>query len=373
MTILMALLLCFAQAPPTFRAQELSADFGIGYAVLVADINRDSRPDVVAINPTQVVWFENPSWQPHVISDGATRRDNVCIAACDIDGDGWIDLAVGADWKPSNTTSGGTLQWIGRGNEGPSGLWRLFPIGEEPTLHRIRWGDIDGDGRSELIAAPLHGRGTRGPDWQGQGARILVFRIPKDPVAGPWTPEVADDTLHIVHNFTLADLDGDRSEEILTASREGVHRLRRQGDGSWLKTLVGEGAPGEIKLGRAGGRRLLATAEPWHGSAIVVYEEQPGLWKRQVIEEQLAGAHALGWGDFDGDGSDDLAAGWRDKEFGLAIYRRAPDGSWSKTPVDIGGMATEDLAVADLNGDGRPEIIAVGRATHNVKIYWNEK
>jgi len=40
--------------------------------------------------------------------------------------------------------------------------------------------------------------------------------------------------------------------------------------------------------------------------------------------------------------------------------------------VDDGGMAAEDLTVADLNGDGKPEIIAVGRATANVKIYWNE-
>ena len=40
--------------------------------------------------------------------------------------------------------------------------------------------------------------------------------------------------------------------------------------------------------------------------------------------------------------------------------------------VDDGGMATEDLAVADLDGDGRPETVAAGRATGNVKIYWNE-
>jgi hypothetical protein len=35
-------------------------------------------------------------------------------------------------------------------------------------------------------------------------------------------------------------------------------------------------------------------------------------------------------------------------------------------------MAAEDLTVADLNGDGRPEIVAAGRSTANVKIYWNE-
>ena len=40
--------------------------------------------------------------------------------------------------------------------------------------------------------------------------------------------------------------------------------------------------------------------------------------------------------------------------------------------LDLGGVAVEDLAAADLNGDGRIDIVAVGRATHNVRIYWNE-
>jgi hypothetical protein len=40
--------------------------------------------------------------------------------------------------------------------------------------------------------------------------------------------------------------------------------------------------------------------------------------------------------------------------------------------VDDGGMATEDLIVGDFNGDKRPDIVASGRSTRNVKIYWNE-
>lgn len=60
------------------------------------------------------------------------------------------------------------------------------------------------------------------------------------------------------------------------------------------------------------------------------------------------------------------------RDFGVVVYKRASDGSWTKSMVDDGGMAAEDLAVADLNGDGRLEIIAAGRATANVKIYWNE-
>jgi hypothetical protein len=34
-------------------------------------------------------------------------------------------------------------------------------------------------------------------------------------------------------------------------------------------------------------------------------------------------------------------------------------------------MACEDLQVMDLNADGKLDIVASGRATHNLKVYWN--
>ena len=45
--------------------------------------------------------------------------------------------------------------------------------------------------------------------------------------------------------------------------------------------------------------------------------------------------------------------------------------SFTRHTIDDGGMACEDALAADLDGDGKPDIIAGGRATHNVKIYWN--
>jgi len=357
----------------TFRAEQIASDFAVGYAVTTGDVNGDGRTDVVAINGTDLVWFEAPTWQKRVMLSGVTARDNVTLSLHDIDRDGRLDVALGAAWQPSNTTGGGTLQWIGRNGPGPDAPWALHAIGEEPTLHRIRWADIDGDGVGELVVAPLHGRGTKGPDWQGQGARILIFRPPANPALEPWAMEVADDTLHILHNFLPANMDSDPQDELLTASREGVHMLKRGADRTWTRTLVGEGTPGEIKMGRVAGRRMLATVEPWHGASVVVYAEKAGLWSRSVVEAAIAGGHALGWADFDGDGSDELAVGWRDGKPGVALYVVDREGALqSKVMVDEGGMATEDLTIADLNGDKRPEIIASGRATHNVKIYWNE-
>ena len=45
---------------------------------------------------------------------------------------------------------------------------------------------------------------------------------------------------------------------------------------------------------------------------------------------------------------------------------------FQKHVLDDRDMACEDLACADLNGDGRIDIVAAGRATGNVRIYWNE-
>ena len=364
-----------APASPAFqfRAEQIATDFGVGYAVATGDVNGDKQTDIVAISGTDVVYFPAPKFEKRVMLSGATPRDNVCIALHDIDRDGRLDVAIGATWQPSNTTGGGTLHWVRQSGTPGEPTWELYPIGEEPTLHRIRWGDVDGDRRAELIVTPLHGRGTKGPDWQGAGARILVFRPPANPQREQWPVEVADDSLHILHNFIVTNFDGDPHEELVTASREGINVLERKADGTWSRTAIGEGSPGEIKLGRVGGRRMLATVEPWHGKSLIVYAEQPGMWARTGIESEIAGGHALGWADFDGDGNDELAAGWREGKPGVAIYSVDRSGALrGKVMVDEGGMATEDLVVADLNGDKKPDIVASGRATRNVKIYWNE-
>ena len=363
-----------------FRAQEIAEGFGIGYAVLAEDVDGDGDTDIVAINETTVNWWSNPDWQRHVVLDGKTEKDNVAIAAHDIDGDGDLDFALGAAWRPSDTQGGGTLQWIAQPGD-PGGEWKHRAIGAEPTLHRMRWADTDGDGENELIVAPLHGRGTSGPaHWEGAGARLLVMRPPD------WSEEVADRSFHILHNFWVTNFDDDPADELLTASYEGVHLLDRSSDGKWTRTKLGEGyqsekirGAGEIKLGRLkSGKRYIATVEPWHANHIAIYEEPDdplSMWRRRVVAHQLGGGHALWTADLDGDGDEELAVGWRLKgegdfaQPGVAIF---DPGDWKYQIVDSGGMATEDLTVADFNADGKPDIAAVGRATHNVKIYWQE-
>ena len=95
-----------------------------------------------------------------------------------------------------------------------------------------------------------------------------------------------------------------------------------------------------------------------------------------MIDSGFVRGHALWTEDFNGDGTDEIAFGHSDtpQKFGVNVYRAAiADGTeWKKQILDEGGIATEDLVVADLTGDGRPDIVAGGRGTHNVKLYVNQ-
>lgn len=375
---------------PAFKPQEIEKDLGVGYAVTLVDVDGDGKNDIVVVDQKRVLWYQNPTWKPRTMIEGGTKPDNVCIAAHDIDGDGKLDFALGADWKPFNTKSGGTLQWIKRGKtlDEP---WSIHPIDTEPMIHRIRFIDVDGTGKPALVSVPLIGRNaTPGANWMdGEPVRVTAYRVPADPVKDRWTPDVLSDSLHVCHNFVGVPSAG-KGQNILAASYEGVSLISKAGD-KWTTKKIGAGnqddpkknlGASEIKQGTLkGGKKFIATVEPWHGFQIVVYTEpkEPGaMWDRHVIDDELKWGHAVSTADLDGDGSEELIIGVRDDggkhRRGVRIYRATDDigAKWSRELLDEGGVAVEDLAVADLDGDGRPDIVAVGRATKNARIYWNQ-
>jgi hypothetical protein len=353
------------------RIQELLGNTSTFMAVLIEDVNGDGKLDIIAAQEHRIVWFENPTWEMHTLADDSLGQSYVCMAAHDINGDGRLDLAVGSAWRPADRKTGGVIHWMRRSEPTGRALWKSFPIAEEPTTHRMRWVDVSGNGKPELIVAPLHGRAL-GDDPADEPLRVLVFSPPANPETEAWHEEVASSSLHVMHNLAPLDWKGHHATAIASAAREGLHLHRRMPDGEWRQELLGEGNPGEIKFGWLGGDRVAATVQPWHGNGLVVYRETRALpWERIEVDAGLEEGHAIAWADLDGDGVDELVAGWRKGSYGLAVYRWQDDGSWKKEIIDR-EMATEDVAVGDLDGDGIPEIVAAGRASGNIRIYWNE-
>ncbi|MFO0975057.1 MAG: VCBS repeat-containing protein [Planctomycetaceae bacterium] len=360
--------------PATFEITTIDPNIGkVCYAIVTADVNNDARPDIVALSENRVVWYEAPAWTPHVILQDQLPLDHVTIAPHDIDHDGQVDFAIGAGW-----TKTGTLHWIRRKKDS-SGLWEVFAVGEETSVHRIRWADVLGKGSPQLVVSPLNAS-------TGSGVRLLAFEIPKTPESERWQATVLNADLNRMHNHWHLDFDADGVVDTLTASREGVSLIRKDGTG-WSSVRLSEGktgesdpnsnGAGEVKSGKlSNGRRFLATVEPMHGDSLAVYLEPKSpseAWERIVIQDGFRRGHAVWTADFNGDGSDEIVFGHSDtpQKFGVMVFWSSKDKpeQWTRQILDEGEMATEDLTVTDLTGDGVPDIVAGGRSTHNVRLY----
>ena len=261
--------------------------------------------------------------------------------------------------------------------------WEMHFIDEVPTSHRVKWGDINGDGEQELINLPIVGIGATSPEYD-VNLQLKAYSIPDDLSVESWPGIVLDESLQLSHGLSLVDWDGDGREDILTASFYGVHlfQLAIQGR-SVVRTLMGTGkqeaerpaiGSSEVDVGELqDGSRYIATIEPWHGNEVVVYIDGANeLWDRLVIESELANGHALLTADLDNDGSDEIVAGGRSEPYQLVIYKK-PDAAseWNRIEVDSGGIAVSGLAIDDLNGDGFADIVGIGSGTGNLVYYEN--
>jgi hypothetical protein len=238
-----------------------------------------------------------------------------------------------------------------------------------------------------LIHAPIFGPGSQ-TTLVRKPVHLWAFRPP--PQAGqPWKVWKIDESLTVLHGIQVADLDGRGRDAILTASFEGIHRFDFHGDratGRWQKVQLAAGAPpvsdnpgasrGSSEVAAfhlAKGRMLLAAIEPWHGHQVVVYTPPvgTGLWQRHVIDDTLQEGHALVTGDFDGDGQDEIIAGWRAGGGGLRLYKATDaTGQQFKTFQIDTAMPAEGAVAADINGDGKLDLVVIaGRAN---QLVWYE-
>ncbi len=382
-------LAALAGEPPQarFRAVDVDTTVGIGYGVAVADVDGDKKLDVLLVDKDVVAWYKNPGWEKHVIAEKLTPKDHVCIAAADIDGDGKAEVAVGAEWNPGDTQNSGAVFYLLPPKDRTQ-KWDPIKLPHEPTVHRMRWVK-DWQGRMTLLVVPLHGRGNNPSTGDGAGVKVQRYVPPANP-RDNWEVQLIDDSLHKTHNFDPVQWDDDPAQELLIGGKEGLFVSNWAQEENKMKlTPLGTnevGGVGEVRLGKlAGGKRFIATVEPMHGNTLAIYTEPSSgnaraLWKRQVLDESLMDGHALACGDLLGIGRDQIVVGWRamnrprNVKVGIKLFAPLDETGekWRATLVDDDTMACEDLQLADFNGDGKLDIVAAGRATKNLKVYFNE-
>ena len=315
---------------------------------LIGDIAGNGLPDIVIASKygeNNLVWYENPTWQRHII--GTTHVEAGGILA-DITGNGRLDMVAGCPMDAPAGYANRGLFWF-QCPDDPRERWRSHVITDRfMKYHDQDIGDVDGDGEPELVFA-------------SQGSKIVgYFDIPTDPTVEPW-PESC---LHIVHEglglegVKAEDIDGDGRLEIIA----GAGYFHREPSGSWVRidfpidldprTLAAVGDLG------GGGKKDVVLSEGELDEGRIVLLESPG-WKPRILGEGFYHPHSLELADFDGNGLLDIFIG----EMGLrgfatpreVVFRNSGDGSFEMQVV--GHLPTHGAKVADITGDGLPDII----------------
>ena len=209
MIFLLLLLACGALRAATLPAELtehlIAADLKGGYQVVVADLNKDGKPDIIALASglKELVWFENPGWTRHVLAGDFNHMIN--LAAWDTDGDGIPKIVLAHEFANQAKNSIGILSLLTHGAD-PREPWKVIEIDRIPTSHRLRWADIYGNGKKVLVDAPLTGLKAEAPEYRGK-TPLVIYK------PGAWMREtIPQQNEGVEHGIYITDWDGDGRE-----------------------------------------------------------------------------------------------------------------------------------------------------------------
>lgn len=139
----LALILAAAAGGAELEFDRMRIGEGTYEAASIVDINNDGAEDIVSGE----YWYPGPEFQAaHKICDIRKEQDyydDFSNYPMDVNGDGWTDIVTGGWW-------GQTLQW----RENPKGktiAWKTHDVAKVGNIERCVFHDMDGDGTAEVF------------------------------------------------------------------------------------------------------------------------------------------------------------------------------------------------------------------------------
>ena len=284
-------------------------------ALVVADVNSDGRPDLIYFGDTKDLivrynlgtngWSEPKRWH---IEDG--RLDPNALAVGDLNGDGMADIALLGD--------NGAVFFLAQQKDHTLAEPAKIPYSGTPKA--IQMADIDGDGKNDLIFVDFDS--------------VTPFRVRLQIAGGQLGPEIYFKT-QPVRSF-------------------------------WLDTLAGGTMNYLVDIVQATGRAEVSQFTRQPAEALAGKFKQ-GQLQILPLNKSDAGARGVLWADVNGDGRTDLIVA--EPESGqLSVYLQSADGTLA-SPKKFPSLAgVSQVAVADWNKDGHPEIFLLSRDENSVAM-----
>ncbi len=364
----------------------IDGEIADGNGLSLADIDGDGLIDIIksADASSQFAWYQNPQWTRHLVTSESYY--GLASAPYDIDGDGDIDLVRESFVDQENPAAGGFLQWLENpGNPSEVQQWPVHTIAQISAPQRVRWVDVLGNAKKVLVSLPIITADKQWPDVGNDSRELLAYPIPRNP-KGKWQSVLLSKQFAQAYAFSVADLNADK-DALLIASATGVDLLQFASEEQFvLQSHLGDGrvaaasmqGSGEVALGRIAGQQFfVASIEPRLGNELVVYtgnstNELP--WERTVIDSNLMQGNALQVADINNDGNDEIVVGSHANPFAIYTYRINPDdGLWYRETLGHSRTSVAAIEIADINGDGRDDIVAIGLDNTDIILFQSEQ
>jgi uncharacterized protein YjdB len=356
------------------------------YGAVVADIDGDGKPDVLTANfsTDNISVFRNTSTSGSIASgtfaskvDFPSGNGPNSIAAGDVDGDGKIDIVVTSELSDDvsvfrNTSVAGTITFAAR-----------VDLNTSNAPYGVALRDIDGDGRPDIVSG------------QSSSSVLNVFRNTGRPGSISFATRINLSTDGGARSIAIGDLDGDGKPDIATANYNG----------NTVSILRNTATPGTISSGSFGSRVDLSVNTQPTGIAIADIDgdgkadiavsnsasgnisllrnlSTPGSITTSSFATKVnfntgTNPYFIAVGDLDGDGKADLAvpnAG----SGNVSAFRNAGisgtinTGSLAAKKDFATGTGPQAAMIADIDGDGKPEVVVANSATNTISVLQND-
>jgi hypothetical protein len=309
----------------------------------------------------RIDWWENTdssgtSWTRHTVDDNFDSAPSICSA--DLDGDGDMDV-IGAARGNINHLA----WWENIDGSGTNWTEHTIPSSIQEASS-VDTADVNGDGYVDLLSTDANNK--------------VIWLENVDGSGNNWTEHVIDN-INTPYDVYGADVDGDGDLDAVAAAFNGDYI-------SWWENVNGSGTNWNehtVVSNFNGARSIFASDVDGDGDidilgaaslewAITWWENSDGIgnsWIEHSISSNFNYAFSVYASDMDEDGDTDVLGS---AFFGDDItWWENTDGSglnWYEHLIDGNFDGARDVATADMDGDGDPDIIGV--AQEDADISW---